>query len=38
MAHEAFVGEMENAFRIFVGKADGNNPVGRTRSVWKQNI
>jgi hypothetical protein len=28
-------GEMGNAYKIFIGKSDGNRPFGRPRSCWK---
>jgi hypothetical protein len=36
--HEVHVGEMRNAYRIFVGKPEGNRPLGRPRCRWEDNI
>jgi hypothetical protein len=31
-------GEKRNAYRILVGKSDGNTPLGSTRRTWVDNI
>jgi hypothetical protein len=31
-------GEKRNAYRILVGKPEGNRPLGRPRRRWKDNI
>jgi hypothetical protein len=36
--HVARMGEMRNAYRILVGKPEGNSPLGRPRSRWVNNI
>jgi hypothetical protein len=32
------MGEMRNAYRILVGKPEGNRPLGRGRRRWKDSI
>jgi hypothetical protein len=32
------VGENRNVYRIFVGKPEGNGPLGRPRRKWEDNI
>jgi hypothetical protein len=32
------MGEKRNAFRILVGKPEGNRPLGRPRRTWIDNI
>jgi hypothetical protein len=32
------MGEMRNAYRIFVKKPEGNSPLGRPRRRWVDNI
>jgi hypothetical protein len=32
------IGEKRNAYRILVGKLEGNKPLGRQRSGWVDNI
>jgi hypothetical protein len=32
------MGEMRNAYRILVGKPEGNRPLGRPRRRWVDNI
>jgi hypothetical protein len=32
------MGEKRNAYRILVGKSEGNKPLARTRSWWVDNI
>jgi hypothetical protein len=32
------MGNMRNAYKIFVGKSDGKRPLGRPRHRWKDNI
>jgi hypothetical protein len=34
----ARVGEMRNAYSIFVGTSEGKRPLGRPRSRWEHNI
>jgi hypothetical protein len=36
--HVAPLGEMENAYKIFVGKSEGNKALGRPMLRWKLNI
>jgi hypothetical protein len=36
--HVARMGEKKNAYRILVGKPEGNRPVGRHRLRWEDNI
>jgi hypothetical protein len=36
--HVARMGETRNAYRIFVGKPEGNRPLGRPRCRWVDNI
>jgi hypothetical protein len=36
--HVAHIGEMRNAFKILVGRLQGNRLVGRSRRIWKDNI
>jgi hypothetical protein len=36
--HVAWLGEKRGAYRILVGKCDGNRPLGRPRPRWKVNI
>jgi hypothetical protein len=36
--HVARMGETRNAYRILVGKPDGESPVGRPRRGWANNI
>jgi hypothetical protein len=38
VAHVARVGERRNAYRILVGKPEGERPLGRLRSRWMDNI
>jgi hypothetical protein len=33
-----FMGEMRNAHSIFVGKPEGQRPLGRPRHRWEDNI
>jgi hypothetical protein len=37
-AHVARMGEMRNAYRIFVGKPKGKRPRGRHGRRWENNI
>jgi hypothetical protein len=32
------MGEKRNAYRIFMGKPEGNRPLGRPRPRWEDNI
>jgi hypothetical protein len=34
----ARMGEMRNAYRILVGKSEGNRPLGRSKPRWEYNI
>jgi hypothetical protein len=36
--HVARIGEKRNAYRILVGKPEGNKPLRRTRRRWVDNI
>jgi hypothetical protein len=36
--HVARMGEKRNAYRILVGKPEGNRPLGRPRRRWVDNI
>ena len=36
--HVASMGECRGAYRILVGKPDGNRPPGRPRRKWEDNI
>jgi hypothetical protein len=36
--HVARMGEKRNAYRLLVGKLDGNRPLGRPRRRWVDNI
>jgi hypothetical protein len=36
--HVARMGEKRNAYRILMGKPEGNRPLGRTRCRWVNNI
>jgi hypothetical protein len=36
--HVARMGETRNAYRILVGKPEGNRPLGRPRRRWVDNI
>jgi hypothetical protein len=36
--HVARMGEKRNAYRIWVGNAEGNRPLGRPRRRWVDNI
>jgi hypothetical protein len=36
--HVAQMGETRNAYRILVGKPEGNRPLGRPRRRWVDNI
>jgi hypothetical protein len=38
LGHVAEVGEMRNAYNIFVGKPEGKRPLGRPRHRWEDNI
>jgi len=37
MGYVACMGDIRNAYNIFVGKPDGNRPLGRPRRRWKDN-
>jgi hypothetical protein len=32
------MGEMRNAYKIFVGKLEGKRPLGRPRRIWRDTI
>jgi hypothetical protein len=34
----ALMGEKRNAYRLLVGRPEGNRPLGRPRCRWKNNI
>jgi hypothetical protein len=36
--HAARMGEKRNAYRLLVGKPEGNTPLGRPRHRWLDNI
>jgi hypothetical protein len=36
--HGARVGETRNAYKILVGKSEGERPLGRPRGRWEDNI
>jgi hypothetical protein len=36
--HVARMGEKRNAYRMLVGKPEGNRPLGRPRRRWEDNI
>jgi hypothetical protein len=36
--HVAHLGEMRHAYRLSVGKAEGNRSLGRSRQIWENNI
>jgi hypothetical protein len=36
--HVACMGEMSNAYKIFIRKPEGKRPVGRPRRSWEDNI
>jgi len=36
--HVARMGEMRNAYKIFVGKLEGKRPLGRPRRIWRDTI
>jgi hypothetical protein len=36
--HVARMGEKRNAYRLLVGKPEGKRPLGRSRSMWVDNI
>jgi hypothetical protein len=36
--HVARMGEKSNAYRILMGKPEGNRPLGRPRRRWADNI
>jgi hypothetical protein len=36
--HVARIGAKRTAYRIFIGKPEGNRPLGRTRHWWEVNI
>jgi hypothetical protein len=38
VGHVARIGEMRNAYKIFVGKPEGKGPHERPRRRWKDNI
>jgi hypothetical protein len=36
--HVVYMGKKRNAYRILVGKPEGQRPLGRPRCRWKDNI
>jgi hypothetical protein len=36
--HVAWIGEMRNAYNIFVQKPEGKGPLGRPRHRWEDNL
>jgi len=36
--HVARMGERRGAYRFFVGKPEGNRPLGRPMPIWEDNI
>jgi len=36
--HVAGMGEKRGAYRVLVGKSEGNRPLGRSRHRWEDNI
>jgi hypothetical protein len=36
--HVALTGEMRNAYKTFIGKPEGERPLGRSRRIWEDNI
>jgi hypothetical protein len=38
LGHVARMGEKRNAYRILVGRPEGNRPIGRPRYRWMYNI
>jgi hypothetical protein len=36
--HVAWMGEVRGTYRVFVGKPEGNRPMGRPRYRWEDNI
>jgi hypothetical protein len=36
--HVAGIGKHKNAYRLLVGKPDGNRPLGKPRRRWVDNI
>jgi hypothetical protein len=36
--HVARIGEERNLYRVLIGKAEGNRPLGRPRRRWKDGI
>jgi hypothetical protein len=38
VGHVARIGENRDAYRLFVGKAEGRRPLGRPRRAWVDNI
>jgi hypothetical protein len=36
--HVERMGEMRNAYKLFVGKPEARRPLGRPRRLWVQNI
>ena len=36
--HVARIGERRGVYRVFVGKPEGNRPLGRPRRRWENNI
>jgi hypothetical protein len=37
LGHIACMGEMRNAYRIFIGKSTGKEPHRRPRCIWEDN-
>jgi hypothetical protein len=38
LRHVAYMGEKRIAYRFLVGKLEGRRPLGRSRSMWGDNI
>jgi len=38
VGHEAHMGERRGAYRLLVGRPEGNRPFGRLRRRWEDNI
>jgi hypothetical protein len=38
VGHVAWMGEMRNVYKIFVGKSEGNRPLKRARQRWESRV